>query len=74
MLLKDWWGAVGLAPVIGSGPLRDLLGLTLLPAAGWAMAVPLATVPVLATQGVRIWRDRGSMHRADTTDMTAAAK
>lgn len=57
------WGALALtvtleALALGVAPLRDLLGLTLLPAAGWAVALPLATVPVLATQGVRLWQDR----------------
>jgi len=70
------WGALALTVVLeamalGFGPLRDLLGLTVLPAAGWAVALALATVPVLATQGVRIWRDRGSMDRADVIATTA---
>lgn len=59
---------------LGFGPLRDLLGLTVLPVAGWAVALPLASVPVLATQGVRIWRDRGAMERAEESGPGAAAR
>ncbi len=49
------WGALAITVVLealalGFGPFRDLLGLTVLPVAGWAIAVPLATVPVLASR------------------------
>jgi len=73
------WGALTLtvaleALALGFGPLRDLLGLTVLPAAGWAVALPLASVPLLATQAVRIWRDRGAMERAEETGPRVAAR
>jgi Ca2+-transporting ATPase len=62
------WGALGLtlaleALALGFGPLRELLGLTVLPAAAWAVAVPLSVVPLAGTQGVRMWRDRGRADR-----------
>jgi P-type Ca2+ transporter type 2C len=57
------WGALALtvtleALALGVGPLRDLLGLTVVSPTAWAIALSLATVPVAATQGVRILRDR----------------
>jgi len=57
------WGALGLtatleALALGVGPLRDLLGLAALPPTAWLIALALATVPLLTTQTVRVWRDR----------------
>lgn len=73
------WGALALtvaleALALGFGPLRDLLGLTILAAAGWAVALPLACVPLLATQALRILRDRGATNRAGTSDAHVAAR
>jgi P-type Ca2+ transporter type 2C len=69
------WGALALtvtleAVALGVGPVRDLLGLTVLSPTVWVIALSLAVVPVVATQTVRIWRDRGepapATRRADT--------
>lgn len=59
------WGALALtvtleALALGVGPLRDLLGLTVLSPTAWVIALSLAIIPVVATQTVRIWRDRGT--------------
>lgn len=42
------------------GPLRDLLGLTTVPGAGYLTAVGLGLVPVAAIQGVRALRSGGA--------------
>jgi hypothetical protein len=62
------FGALSLRPVavtvtleavaLGIAPLRDLLGLTVLSPRTWAVALSLATVPLVLTQAVRMWRDR----------------
>jgi P-type Ca2+ transporter type 2C len=62
------WGAlaitVGLEAVaLGIAPLRDLLGLTVLSPTAWAVALSLATLPLVLTQTVRVWRDRGGTSR-----------
>jgi Ca2+-transporting ATPase len=46
------------AVALGIPAVRDLLGLTTLPAEGWLYAALLAVVPLVATQTVRILRDR----------------
>lgn len=66
------WGAlavtVGLeALALGFVPLRDLLDLTVLPVAGWAVALPLAVLPLVLTQTVRVWRDHGRADPQPTT-------
>jgi P-type Ca2+ transporter type 2C len=48
------------AMALGVAPLRDLLGLTVLPAQVWALALGLALIPLAGTQLVRIARDRRS--------------
>jgi Ca2+-transporting ATPase len=57
------WGALAItvtleAVALGIAPLRDLLGLTVLSPRTWAVALSLATVPLVLTQAVRMWRDR----------------
>ena len=56
------WGALAItvtleAAALGVAPLRDLLGLTVIPATTWGVAIALATLPLVLTQAVRIWRD-----------------
>jgi P-type Ca2+ transporter type 2C len=51
------WGALGLPWRSAVGPLRDLLGLTVLPPTAWVMASGLAAVPLVGTQSVRMWRE-----------------
>jgi P-type Ca2+ transporter type 2C len=60
------WGALAItamleALALGVAPLRDLCGLTVLSPAAWAFALCLATVPLVLTQGVQMWSDRGSV-------------
>jgi P-type Ca2+ transporter type 2C len=57
------WGALGLtvaleAAALSIVPFRDLLGLTTLPAAAWALAMALALVPLTVTQLARMVRAR----------------
>ncbi|MFP3883776.1 MAG: cation-translocating P-type ATPase [Actinomycetota bacterium] len=57
------WGALAItlaleAVALGIAPLRDLLGLTVLSPTAWAVALSLATVPLVLTQTVRVLRDR----------------
>jgi Ca2+-transporting ATPase len=74
------WGALVLtvtleALVLGVGPLRELLGLTVLPSMAWLIALGLATVPLVMTQAVRIWRDRATAPQGPTgADPAAAAR
>jgi P-type Ca2+ transporter type 2C len=73
------WGALALtvtleALALGVGPLRDLLGLTVLSPTAWAIALGLATVPLVLTQTVRIWRDRGTAPHAQRRADTVAAR
>jgi P-type Ca2+ transporter type 2C len=74
------WGALALtvtleALALSFGPLRDLLGLAVLPSKAWAMALSLATVPLVMTQTVRIWRDRATgPHGPTGADHTAATR
>ncbi|WP_407646282.1 hypothetical protein [Gordonia iterans] len=46
------------AAALGIRPLRDILGLTVLPPTAWAAALAVAVVPLVLTQTVRIARDR----------------
>jgi P-type Ca2+ transporter type 2C len=71
------WGAlaitVGLEAIaLGIVPLRDLLGLTVLSPTAWAVALSLATVPLVLTQTVRVWRDRGTAADGDHRSGTRA--
>ena len=57
------WAALGVTAALEAAallvrPLADLLGLTTIPAAAWAIAAGLSLIPLLATQGVRMVRDR----------------
>ena len=59
------WGALAItisleAMALAITPLRDLLGLTVLSTTAWAVALSLATLPLVLTQTVRVWRDRGT--------------
>ena len=63
------WGALAItigleAMALSIVPLRDLLGLTVLSPTAWAVALCLATVPLVLTQTVRVWRDRGPSHKS----------
>jgi P-type Ca2+ transporter type 2C len=46
------------AAALGIGPLRELLGLTVVSPSTWAVALALAVVPLTVTQATRIWRAR----------------
>ncbi|MGM0385812.1 MAG: cation-translocating P-type ATPase [Actinomycetota bacterium] len=48
------------AAALGIAPLREILGLTLIPAAGWWVAAALAPLPLALTQTVRIARARST--------------
>lgn len=57
------WGALILtvlleAAALGIAPLRDILGLVVLPGGGWVVAAVLAPLPLALTQASRILRDR----------------
>ncbi|MDX1619650.1 MAG: cation-transporting P-type ATPase [Nitriliruptorales bacterium] len=57
------WGALGLTAVLEAAalaipPLREVLGLSSLPAQGWLVAGLLGLVPVATTQVWRVARDR----------------
>jgi len=46
-----------------------------LPSTAWAMALSLATVPLVMTQTVRIWRDRATAPQGPTgADSAEAAR
>jgi len=62
------------ALALSVGPLRDLLGLTVLSPTAWAIALGLATVPLVLTQSARIRRDRGMAPHAQRRGDTAAAQ
>ncbi|MGF1599135.1 MAG: cation-translocating P-type ATPase [Acidimicrobiales bacterium] len=72
------WGALALtvsleAFALGVAPLRELLGLTVLPPIVWVIALSLASVPVVVTQTVRLWRNGGmappSLRGPDLTEV-----
>jgi P-type Ca2+ transporter type 2C len=57
------WAALGVtvaleAAALGIAPLREVLGLALLPAGAWWVAAALAPLPLVLTQTVRIVRAR----------------
>ena len=59
------WGGLAItvaleAAALGIPPLRDVLGLTVVPAEGWLVALLLAPLPLLLTQTVRILRHRAA--------------
>lgn len=59
------WGGLAItialeAAALGIAPLRDVLGLTVLPAEGWLVALLLAPLPLLLTQTVRMLRHRAT--------------
>jgi P-type Ca2+ transporter type 2C len=71
------WSALAItigleAIALGIVPLRDLLGLTVLSPTAWAVALSLATVPLVLTQTVRVWRDRGTAADGDHRSGTRA--
>jgi hypothetical protein len=50
-------------------------GSTVLPSTAWMIALGLATVLLVMTQPVRIWRDRATAHRERSeADAAAAAR
>jgi len=57
------WAALGITFLLEGlalsvPPLRDLLGLTVLPASGWGLALLLGLVPVASVQATRLLRAR----------------
>jgi Ca2+-transporting ATPase len=59
------WAALGTTAVLetaalGIPPLRDVLGLTGLPTAGWLAAAGLALIPLALTQAWRVTRSRAT--------------
>jgi Ca2+-transporting ATPase len=57
------WAALAITFVLEAAalsvpPLRDLLGLTVLPASGWGLALLLGLVPLAAVQTTRLVRSR----------------
>ncbi len=73
------WGALALtvtleALALAIAPLRDLLGITVLSPTAWAIELSLATVPVVMTQTVRMWRDRKTAPHARRRTGTAGPR
>jgi P-type Ca2+ transporter type 2C len=57
------WGALAItvsleAAALGFAPLRDILGLAVIPGQAWMTAALLAPLPLAITQTVRVLRDR----------------
>jgi P-type Ca2+ transporter type 2C len=57
------WGALAVtvsleAAALGFTPLRDILGLAVIPGQAWLTAAVLAPLPLVLTQTVRMLRDR----------------
>lgn len=57
------WGALAVtvtleAAALGFAPLREILGLTVMPGPAWLVAALLAPLPLVTTQAVRVLRDR----------------